>query len=98
MEEDKILKGEEVILEVKDKLDTENKTYNIEEFRDLIGYQDNVGIMSNCITLLAGNQIYDGSYYYRLVKGRKLVVNMFEEYAHYFVDAENWIIELEGEI
>ena len=96
-EKDKIINGEIAVLEIANKESTDNKVFTVEDFRDLVGCQENIGIMSDCITFLQGNQLNDGKNLYRLVQGRKLVINMFEQYANYFIDAINDGIE-EGDI
>lgn len=79
----KILNGELAILDN----GTKQVHMNKEEFRDFISYQENTAIMSDCITLLDGNQIYCDGFFYRLIHGQKLVIDIFEEYAGYFIDS-----------
>lgn len=87
--EEKILNGELVVLERKHKEEAEIVEYNWEEFRDLVGYQTNLEIIADCITLLEGNQVLYEDGIYRLIKGQKMVINTFELYAKYFVDSVN---------
>ena len=83
----KILNGEIVVLEHKTKNEIENIILEKEEFRDLIGYQENIEIMNDCIILLTSNQVNYNDNLYKLIYGQKLVINIFEEYANYFIDS-----------
>ena len=86
----KILNGELAIIEHKNNEKTEIIEVEPWEFRELVGYQSNVDIMSDCITLLDGNQLnYECDGLYKLVYGQKLVIDTFKEYAGYFIDAVN---------
>lgn len=86
---EKILNGDLVVLERKYEDDLEIVEYNREEFRDLVGYQTNLEIIADCITLLEGNQVYYEDGYYRLIKGMKMVINTFEIYSKYYIDSVN---------
>lgn len=79
---------------------TEQITLSKEEFRELISYQDSQSIMEDCFVLLADNQLFTNGEYYRLIHGKKLVIDIFEEYSQFYIDAINDNIEqfgLEGE-
>ena len=94
--EQKLINGEIVILEKKSGDNTEVITIEKEEFREIIGYQDNRSIMEDCFTLLDDNQIFTNGEYYKLIHGKKLVVDIFKEYANFFIDAINDNISLFG--
>lgn len=99
--EQQLIKGEIVILEKKNEKETENVTFTKEEFREFIGYQDNLSIMDDCVILLQDSQIQKDEYIYRLIHGKRLVVNMFEEYSRFFIDAINENIDnfgLDGDV
>ncbi len=79
---------------------TEQITLTKEEFRELVGYQDNRAIMEKCIILLDNNKAFIIGEYYKLIYGKKLVVDIFEEYSQFYIDAINDNIEqfgLDGE-
>ena len=75
---------------------TEQITLTKEKFREFIGYQDNQSIMEDCFILLANNQLFIYGNYYRLIHGKKLVVDIFEEYSQFYIDAINDNIEQFG--
>lgn len=89
----KILNGELAILEFKNNNVTEIIEYNQDDFRELINYQSNVDIMGDCITLLDGNQLNYTEGLYKLIHGRKLVIDTFKIYSQYFIDSINENIE-----
>lgn len=94
--EQKLINGEIVILEKRRGETTEKITLTKEEFREIIGGQDNRLIMEDCFSLLGDSQIFSNGVFYRIVHGKKLVVDIFKEYANFFIDAINDNIEMFG--
>ena len=93
IKKEKILNGEIAILEKKEGDKVTIEELNEEEFRDFIGCQENIEVMCDCVTLLYGNQVNYSDGLYRLVYGQKLVIDTFEIFAGYFIDAVNDSIE-----
>ena len=92
--EKRLINGEIVILE---KISNgELITLEKEEFREFIGYQENLVIMDDCVILLQDSQITIDNEIYKLIHGKKLVVAIFEEYSRFFIDAINENIDVYG--